>query len=53
MIYVIFLVALLAVVVYLNRHMLGFSSGCEWNGSDEAIPGQPRKWMCMVHGTPD
>jgi len=46
-----FLIILLVGLVYLNRDVFGFDEGCTWMGSDEALPGQPRKWMCNRHGT--
>jgi len=48
--YLIFLILLLAVIVYLNRHIFGFGGGCDWSGSDTVEPGQPRKWLCTPHG---
>lgn len=46
-----FLIFLLLGLVYLNRHVFGITSGCNWQSSDELVPGQPRKWMCNIHGT--
>ncbi len=48
----IFLIALLAVVVYLNRDMLGFGGNkCDWNGADQIGEDGSRKWVCNRHGT--
>jgi len=48
----IFLIALLGVVVYLNRDMLGLGrKGCDWMGADEIGEDGSRKWMCNRHGT--
>jgi len=48
----IFLIALLGVVVYLNRHHLGFGGkGCDWMSADEIADDGSRKWMCNRHGT--
>jgi len=48
----IFLIALLAVVVYLNRGMFGFGgTGCDWIGADQSNEDGSRKWMCNRHGT--
>jgi|GEM_PF-3250952 len=48
----IFLIALLGVVVYLNRGMFGLGkSGCDWIGADQINEDGSRKWMCGSHGT--
>lgn len=48
----IFLIALLAVVVYLNRGMFGLTrNGCDWIGADQINEDGSRKWICGVHGT--
>ncbi len=50
--HIFFLVAILFVVVYLNRHMFGFGgTGCEWVGADTDNEDGSRKWMCNRHGT--
>lgn len=47
-----FLIGLLAVVVYLNRDMFGLTrGGCDWMGADEIGEDGSRKWICNRHGT--
>ena len=46
-----FLIALLAVVVWFNRGLLGFGSkGCDWVGADASADDGSRKWMCARCG---
>jgi len=46
-----FLIALLAVVVWLNRGILGFSRGPSWMRSDTADENGQWKWICSHCGT--
>lgn len=46
-----FLIGLLAIVVYFNRELLGFGrEGCDWMASDASADDGSRKWMCARCG---
>jgi len=54
----VFLIALLAVIVWFNRGLFGFGTkGCDWVGADASADDGARKWMCArcgkVEETPD
>ncbi len=48
----IFLIALLFVVVWLNRGVFGFGrKTCEWSSADRPSDDGSTKWMCRTCGT--
>ena len=46
-----FLIGLLAVIVWFNRGLFGFgNAGCDWVGADASADDGSRKWMCQRCG---